>query len=224
MKIYNQINNETEDYEMLAEFPFNSDRKRMTLVVRFNNEIIILTKGADMKMLPLINWEGREAEKIAIEKDLMEFALQGLRTLVVAQKTLTEAAYDIFNARLQKLKTSTGAFKELQLNNFYDEYECGLTYAGSTAVEDKLQYGVPETIAMLIEAEIKLWVLTGDKQETAIEIGKSCKLIQPDMHVEILTSEKKSIVQRKLKELVVKYKIDLKLEKKHFKNVAEMAK
>ena len=48
---------------------------------------------------------------------------------------------------------------------------------GSTAIEDKLQYGVPETIDMLIKANIKVWVLTGDKQETAIEIGKSCKLI-----------------------------------------------
>lgn len=56
-------------------------------------------------------------------------------------------------------------------------YEQNLVYAGSTAIEDKLQYGVPETIAMLIQASIKIWVLTGDKQETAIEIGKSCKLI-----------------------------------------------
>ena len=58
---------------------------------------------------------------------------------------------------------------------------------GSTAIEDKLQYGVPETIDMLIRANIKVWVLTGDKQETAIEIGKSCKLIQTDMQLEILT-------------------------------------
>ena len=48
---------------------------------------------------------------------------------------------------------------------------------GSSAIEDKLQYGVPETIDMLIKANVKVWVLTGDKQETAIEIGKSCKLI-----------------------------------------------
>lgn len=59
---------------------------------------------------------------------------------------------------------------------------------GSTAIEDKLQYGVPEAIYTLIQTRIKVWVLTGDKQETAIEIGKSCKLIQPDMDLEILTS------------------------------------
>ena len=59
----------------------------------------------------------------------------------------------------------------------YDSYERDLNYVGSSAIEDKLQYGVPETIDMLIKANIKVWVLTGDKQETAIEIGKSCKLI-----------------------------------------------
>ena len=67
--------------------------------------------------------------------------------------------------------------KEMALANLYDQYETELTYLGSTAIEDKLQYGVPETIDMLIKANIKVWVLTGDKQETAIEIGKSCKLI-----------------------------------------------
>jgi P-type E1-E2 ATPase len=59
----------------------------------------------------------------------------------------------------------------------YDSYEQDLTYIGSSAIEDKLQDGVPETIAMLLQADIRVWVLTGDKQETAIEIGRSCKLI-----------------------------------------------
>ena len=67
--------------------------------------------------------------------------------------------------------------KEAKLADLYDSYERDLTYGGSTAIEDKLQFGVPETIDMLIQANIKVWVLTGDKQETAIEIGKSCKLI-----------------------------------------------
>ena len=71
--------------------------------------------------------------------------------------------------------------KEEKLAELYDSYERDLIYGGSTAIEDKLQYGVPETIDMLIQANIKVWVLTGDKQETAIEIGKSCKLIQDNM-------------------------------------------
>lgn len=79
------------------------------------------------------------------------------------------------------------AEKDRELNDLYNMFEQELTYLGSTAIEDKLQYGVPETIDMLIKANVKVWVLTGDKQETAIEIGKSCKLIQPDMQVEILS-------------------------------------
>jgi len=70
----------------------------------------------------------------------------------------------------------------------YDNYETELDYVGSSAIEDKLQDHVPETIAKLIEAEIRVWVLTGDKQETAIEIGKSCHLIQPSFEQVIINS------------------------------------
>lgn len=66
--------------------------------------------------------------------------------------------------------------------------EHGLSYLGCTAIEDKLQDGVPETIATLIKAEIRFWVLTGDKLETAIEIAKSCRIIEPDTLVVTLAS------------------------------------
>ena len=88
-----------------------------------------------------------------------------------------------------KLDNISNQKKEQKLNALYDKYEQGLTYCGSSAIEDKLQYGVPETIAILISANIKVWVLTGDKQETAIEIGKSCHLIQEDMQLEVLSSD-----------------------------------
>ena len=87
--------------------------------------------------------------------------------------------------------------------------EQNLTYLGSSAIEDKLQDGVPETIAKLIEADIRVWVLTGDKQETAIEIGKSCRLIQPDMEELILTSETQRQFEEKLFEQIKKRRIDL---------------
>ena len=79
--------------------------------------------------------------------------------------------------------------KEDMLLDLYDSLEQELTYIGSSAIEDKLQDGVPDAIAKLIETKIRVWVLTGDKQETAIEIGKSCSLIQPDMRTIILTSK-----------------------------------
>ena len=87
-----------------------------------------------------------------------------------------------------------------------------MEYAGSTAIEDKLQYGVPETIAKIMEASIKLWVLTGDKQETAIEIGKSCRLIQDDMQLEILSSENEEEFRDKLLDLIKKYQVNLEVK------------
>ena len=90
---------------------------------------------------------------------------------------MSQKEYEKFDAQYSELKISTNADKEAKLGRLYDEYERDLKYIGSTAIEDKLQYGVPETIYTLIQTRIKVWVLTGDKQETAIEIGKSCKLI-----------------------------------------------
>lgn len=141
--------------------------------------------------------------------DLLMFAKEGLRTLVVAQKVLTEEEYAYFDNQLHNIKTSTSHNKEAMLDELYTSYEQGLSYVGSTAIEDKLQYGVPETIATLIRAKIKVWVLTGDKQETAIEIGKSCKLIQPDMSLEVLSCITEDEFRDKLLDLIQKYGVNL---------------
>jgi len=66
------------------------------------------------------------------------------------------------------------------------QIECDLNLIGATAIEDKLQDGVPSTIDTLLKAGIHIWVLTGDKQETAINIGHSCKLLQHGMQLLIL--------------------------------------
>jgi magnesium-transporting ATPase (P-type) len=85
--------------------------------------------------------------------------------------------------------------------------EKGLTYLGCTAIEDKLQEGVPETIATIINADIRFWVLTGDKLETAIEIAKSCRIIEPDTLTVTLTSPAldpksiKTMINQKIREI-----------------------
>lgn len=71
--------------------------------------------------------------------------------------------------------------REELLDAIYEEIETDMTLLGATAIEDKLQDGVPETIANLAAANIKIWVLTGDKQETAINIGYSCRLLTENM-------------------------------------------
>jgi magnesium-transporting ATPase (P-type) len=67
-----------------------------------------------------------------------------------------------------------------------EEIEAGLGLLGCTAIEDKLQDGVPKCIADLARAGVKIWVLTGDKEETAINIGFACQLITDDMRMVVL--------------------------------------
>lgn len=114
-----------EKYEILAEFPFDSMRKRMTLIVRFGSKIILMCKGADSIILPRVTFRTAEdqEQKVQISKALLNFAREGLRTLVVAQKPLTEDQYNKFERNYQELKISTNFDKEKKLNDLYDLYE-----------------------------------------------------------------------------------------------------
>jgi magnesium-transporting ATPase (P-type) len=89
MTVKNKHSGRKEVFEILAEFPFDSTRKRMSLIVKTGEEIILMSKGADSIMLPRIDFKGDETKKASVTKDLLDFAKEGLRTLVVAQKTLT---------------------------------------------------------------------------------------------------------------------------------------
>jgi phospholipid-transporting ATPase len=150
-------------WEVICEFPFDSTRKRMSLIVRNPvGEFYIMTKGADSIILPRIVME-KGGQQI-VQKHLDQFAVDGLRTLVVGQKLLTQDTVEKFMAGYEAAKMMIGPEKDTSLNNLYDSLEKGLEMVGCTAIEDKLQDGVPETIATLLEADIRVWVLTGDKQ------------------------------------------------------------
>jgi magnesium-transporting ATPase (P-type) len=154
LKVKNLESGKIEKYELCMEFPFDSTRKRMTLIVRYNGVYILMCKGADSIILPRISisggdvsWQKRQFE---VQKSLLNFAKEGLRTLVVGSRILDYDEFDRLKKDYDKLKLSTAANKERKLNDLYDRYETNLTYLGSTAIEDKLQYGVPESIDMLI--------------------------------------------------------------------------
>jgi phospholipid-transporting ATPase len=80
------------------------------------------------------------------------------------------------------------------------QIECNLNLIGATAIEDKLQEGVPFTIDTLLKAGIHIWVLTGDKQETAINIGHSCKLLQHGMQHIILADDSLDMTRESIHE------------------------
>jgi len=111
---------------------------------------------------------------------LSRFASEGLRTLCLAKRDLDEDTFLNWRSRLHEAATSLEN-REAKISNLYEEIEQDMILIGATAIEDKLQEGVPQTIANLSAANIKIWVLTGDKQETATNIGYACQLLTDDM-------------------------------------------
>jgi len=116
------------------------------------------------------------------EDFLTKASVKGLRTLLMAVRVVDEAEYKQFAAEVAQAEKDVLQRDKL-LARIYDRFETGLVLLGATAVEDRLQDNVPETIYDLQEAGIKIWMLTGDKLETAENIGYSCKLLKSDMTV-----------------------------------------
>jgi magnesium-transporting ATPase (P-type) len=100
----------------------------------------------------------------------------------MAMRVIDESEYKAFLADISSAEKDV-MNREKLLAQIYDKFERGLVLLGATAVEDRLQDNVPETINDLQEAGIKIWMLTGDKLETAENIGYSCKLLKNDMIV-----------------------------------------
>ncbi|NWV45754.1 AT8B2 ATPase, partial [Daphoenositta chrysoptera] len=167
-------------YQLLAILDFNNIRKRMSVIVRSpEGKIRLYCKGADTILLERLHPFNQDLTSITTDH-LNEYAGEGLRTLVLAYKDLEESYYKDWSERLHRAGSAPEA-REDHLARLYDEVEHDMMLLGATAIEDKLQQGVPETIAILTLANIKIWVLTGDKQETAVNIGYSCKMLTDDM-------------------------------------------
>uniref|UniRef100_A0A914E2E4 Phospholipid-transporting ATPase n=2 Tax=Acrobeloides nanus TaxID=290746 RepID=A0A914E2E4_9BILA len=177
-----EVNGREEMYEMLQIIDFDNVRKRMSLLVRTRNgKIILYCKGADTMILERIHPNTSPLLKDATMQHLDKFASDGLRTLCVAYKEIDpDFCMDWLN-RYKEASMLQGKSKEETLEILNEEIEKDMVLLGATAIEDKLQDGVPATIANLTAANIKVWVLTGDKTETAINIGYSCKLLTEDM-------------------------------------------
>jgi magnesium-transporting ATPase (P-type) len=205
------LDDSIQEYDILEVFEFDSTRKRMTVIVQRRRteeeimaskddedkeeeeEVIVLCKGADNVLFPRI----RSANDVLSEKTLKHietFARDGLRTLVICSKRISMKEWDEFHMRYRnamsdldeveaKNRGEKNAITQLQ-----DEIEQDLELLGSTAIEDRLQAGVPETMEALAKAGICLWVLTGDMEETAINIGYACRLLNNDMNRHVISA------------------------------------
>uniref|UniRef100_A0A182PSW1 Phospholipid-transporting ATPase n=1 Tax=Anopheles epiroticus TaxID=199890 RepID=A0A182PSW1_9DIPT len=162
---------ELVQYERLAVLEFTSDRKRMSIIVRdAHGQIWLYTKGAESHVLPLC------AHSPLIEttqRHIDEFAKLGLRTLAVARRRLTEQQFRTFSDELIEAGSSLVDRAE-RVAECQQRIEQELELLGATAVEDALQDDVRSTLLALGEAGIRVWVLTGDKVETALNIALSC--------------------------------------------------
>ncbi|KAL2514707.1 putative phospholipid-transporting ATPase 7 [Forsythia ovata] len=132
----------------------------MSVIVRDETgQILLLCKGADSIIFDRLSKNGRMYEE-ATTKQLNEYGETGLRTLALAYKKLEEAEYSAWNEEFSKAKTSIGGDREAMLEQVSDMMKRDLILVGATAVEDKLQKGVPQCIDKLAQAGLKIWVLT----------------------------------------------------------------
>ncbi|KAK3335700.1 hypothetical protein B0T19DRAFT_15834 [Cercophora scortea] len=172
---------EDRHYPVLNTIEFNSTRKRMSAIIRMpDGRILLFCKGADSVIYSRLKKGEQQELRRETAKHLEMFAVEGLRTLCIAQRELTEKEYKEWRKE-HDLAATALENREEKLEEIADKIEQDLTLLGGTAIEDRLQDGVPDTIALLADAGIKLWVLTGDKVETAINIGFSCNLLNNDM-------------------------------------------
>ena len=175
-----------QHYDVLAVNQFNSDRKRMSILIKDSTtgQYILMCKGADNIMIPLCHMAPEKQGEV--EKSLLDLACLGLRTLVIARKVLSEQEALAWAAKWKKASTALHD-RAVQLADAAEEIEHGMELLGVTAIEDRLQDEVPEAIADFLKAGIVFWMLTGDKEETAINIGHSCNLLQPDTQTFFIT-------------------------------------
>ncbi|CAF3572923.1 unnamed protein product [Rotaria sordida] len=164
------------EYEILCLLPFDSSRRRMSIIVRTNNKIYLYIKGAETSILPNLSDSNDQDLKTITEQHGMDFAEQGYRSLLVAYR---EISFEDFENWFEQYQNAANALDnhEEAIADAANRIETNLILAGLTAVEDKLQDGVPKAIATLRCAGIKIWLLTGDKQATALSTAQAASLV-----------------------------------------------
>uniref|UniRef100_A0AAZ3SS02 Phospholipid-transporting ATPase n=1 Tax=Oncorhynchus tshawytscha TaxID=74940 RepID=A0AAZ3SS02_ONCTS len=176
-----------KSFELLNVLEFSSNRKRMSVVVRTpDGKLRLYCKGADNVIFERLT-DASQYKELTIAH-LEQFATEGLRTLCFAYVDLEEGVYQEWLKEYTRISTIIKD-RAQKLEDCYELLEKDLLLLGATAIEDRLQAGVPETIATLMKADIKIWVLTGDKQETAINIGYSCRLVSHGMSLIIVNED-----------------------------------
>jgi phospholipid-translocating ATPase len=199
VKLSTPFSDEPDEYELLHVLEFNSTRKRMSVILRKMDQdgrIFLLTKGADNIIFDRLSKDNAQKElREKTDKDLQFFASEGLRTLCLAYRVLDTQEYEQWAREYHDASVALND-REAKVEEVSARIEQDLVLLGATAIEDKLQDGVPEAISDLKRAGIKVWVATGDKLETAVAIGYTTHLLTPDTNLIIVREGAHSIQQQ----------------------------
>ncbi|XP_052796931.1 phospholipid-transporting ATPase ID-like isoform X1 [Mya arenaria] len=182
-----EVQGTEETYDLLAILDFDNVRKRMSVIVRREGKVKLWCKGADSVIYERLDPACHNLQELTTHH-LNEFATVGLRTLCLAVKDIPDSEYAAWSKKYKEASLAMEN-RDDKVDAVYEEIEQNMRLLGATAIEDKLQDGVPEAIANLANAGIKIWVLTGDKQETAINIGYSCHLLTDEMEEVFIIDE-----------------------------------
>ncbi|XP_028756392.1 phospholipid-transporting ATPase 1 [Neltuma alba] len=194
---------ERQRFNVLGLHEFDSDRKRMSVILGYpDNSVKLFVKGADTSMLSVMDKSSNMDIIHATERHLHSYSSLGLRTLVIGMRELNTSEFEQWHQSFETASTALMGRAAL-LRKVASNIENNLCILGASAIEDKLQKGVPESIESLRTAGIQVWVLTGDKQETAISIGYSSKLLTSDMTQIIINSNNRESCRRSLQDALV---------------------
>ena len=179
-----KINDKDQNFQLLHTLEYSSERKRMSVIVKTpSNKYMVYTKGADSIIEQLLCADDKKSDLLKTTNEfLKKFATKGLRTLMVGYKEITEDYYNKWAEKYRKVKSNTNHTEE-DINQIYDELEINFNLIGSTAIEDELQDNVDEIINCMMQTGMRVWMLTGDKLDTAKNIAISCKLFQKEMKI-----------------------------------------
>ncbi|KEG15008.1 phospholipid-transporting ATPase 1-like protein [Trypanosoma grayi] len=186
-----EVEEQNRVFDILATLEFTPDRKMMSIIVQERNtpRIILFTKGADSSLRQQLSNDSEVQEyMIGLDSTLTEMGESGLRTLLVGARDLTQEEFKVWHARFIAAGKTLVRRSEV-VDKVCIEIERELRLVGATAIEDKLQDDVPETVSFFLNAGVVIWMLTGDKRETALTIAATTMLCDPRrdfvLHIDI---------------------------------------
>ena len=199
-----KVNGSEINFELLNRFDFTSERKRSSIIIKDNfGRIKMYMKGADSVILKKINFFSLKNLYAKTTEHADKFAKEGLRTLCYSMKFLSEEEYNAFKVKFTMLQEEclNDKSKTKEMEELISSLENNMLLLGVTALEDMLQDNVKESIKDFIDAGINVWMLTGDKLDTAESIGYSCRLITEDTEVFKIKEKDKDNIKTILEEI-----------------------